>query len=278
VRISGRGNIKSIGDITVPDFRGFRVFAPKARESMNVERRRVGGEKTFDLVLVPESPGDRVIPAFEFSYFDPAKESYVTLSSDPIDIKVLPGDVASLNAGAPTSPGIEPARTDIRYIKREEISRGTLAISHGGAAGFLMMYVPAIAGIVGLIVSVQRRRALVSGKGAMRRAHREAKVDFRKARALADGETGVPEGAGLAARAVRTYLSALTGTSETLIDRSRVISVSGIGETTKSEIADLLDTLDRIRFAPIGADAAEVRDLIDKAETLLKTAHEERSK
>jgi hypothetical protein len=73
-------------------------------------------------------------------------------------------------------------------------------------------------------------------------------------------------------------MAALAGTSEALIDRGRIASISGIGETTRSEIADLLDDLDRIRFAPIGADAVTVRALVDHAESLLKAAHRESCK
>ncbi len=278
VRISGRGNIKSIGDITVPDVEGFRVFAPKARESKDVEGLEVGGEKIFDFVLVPERPGDEVIPEFEFSYFDPRKEAYVTLRSDPINLKVLGGDDASLTGAAGTSPGGQAARKDIRHIKRVEISRDSLAISGGGVLGFLMTYVPALVGIVGLIVSLERRRAAISGKGAVRRAFKSAKVDLRKAAGMATEDGRVAESAGLAVKAVRAYMAGVAGTSETLVDRDAVLSAAGIGDTTKSGIAALLDALDRIRFAPAGADSTEVASLVDRAQSLLKAAHAEWSK
>ncbi len=278
VRISGRGNIKSIGDITVPELEGFRVFAPKARETTDVDGLQVGGEKVFDLVLVPERPGDQVIPEFEFSYFDPRKEAYVTLHSDPISLKVLSGDDMFLSGAAGTSPQVQAARRDIRHIKRVEISQNSLVASGRSVPGFLMAYVPALVGIVGLIVSVRRRRAAISGKGALRRAHRSAMLDLKHARGMAAGDDRLGESAGLAAKAVRTYMAGIAGTSEALVDRNTMSSMAGIGEATKAGIADLLDALDRIRFAPVGANPAEVADLVNRAESLVKAAHAEWSK
>jgi hypothetical protein len=275
VTIRGRGNIKSVGDIAVPEIQGFRVFAPKAKESSDVDGLKVGGEKTFDLVLVPESEGAKSIPEFEFSYFDPGKEAYCTLHSDPIRINVLPGDGGALASATGAAPGLPGARRDIRYIKRTAISRDSLAISGMGLPGFLIMYGPALVGLVGLIVSIERRRAAVSGKGAARRAYRSARLELKRGRDLAGQAGGVAEAAGLAARAVRLYAAAMAGTSEALIDRARLLSIAGIGQATKSDMADLLDLLDRIRFAPVGAESAEVLRLIDRAESLLKAAHSE---
>jgi len=88
VKISGRGDIKSIRDLAVPEFEDFRIFAPKARESADVQRLRVGGVKTFDLVLVPQRPGKYNLEGFSFSYFDPDLGEYISTTADPIEIEV----------------------------------------------------------------------------------------------------------------------------------------------------------------------------------------------
>jgi hypothetical protein len=151
-------------------------------------------------------------------------------------------------------------------------------VSGKGVPGFLITYVPALVGIVGLIVRVQRRRAAISGKGAIRQAYRSAVLELKRAGRLAAGGDRMAESAGLAAKAVRAYLAGIAGTSEALVDRDTVSSVAGIREVTKSDIADLLDALDRIRFAPVGADSAEVANLVDRAQSLLKAAQAEWSK
>ncbi len=47
------------------------------------------GEKDFEFLLIPRAPGKVTLPPLEFSYFDPVKKSYVTKTTDPIDITVL---------------------------------------------------------------------------------------------------------------------------------------------------------------------------------------------
>jgi hypothetical protein len=273
VVISGRGNLKSIGDIEVPPLEGFRVFAPKAKESTDVVRSEVGGEKTFDLVLVPEMPGEEVIEGFEFSYFDPDREQYVTRTSEPIAIKVLPGEEV---AGAPlTGSGVEGqvARREIRYIKRTGVERDGLSLPDSGFTGIALKYAPLFLGVAGLIVSLGRRRAAVSGKGALNRAYKAAIRQLKVARAAPADPEGLAEVSGIAARAVRAYLAAATGTSEAVIDQNSILAMNGIDEGTRAELADLLASLDRIRFAPLTAGAAGAADLIDRVQTLLRKAH-----
>jgi hypothetical protein len=50
------------------------------------------GEKLFEWIVVPASPGVQTIPPFEFSYFDPQTAAYRTLSTLPLPLEVLPGD------------------------------------------------------------------------------------------------------------------------------------------------------------------------------------------
>jgi hypothetical protein len=271
VRISGRGNIKSIGDIQMPEPDGFRVFTPKAKESVDVKGSQVGGEKVFELVLVPERPGEQVIDGLEFSYFDPEREEYVTRRSAPITISVLPGDDHLAAGRSGGSPEAMVTRRDIRHIKRAAIARDGLAISERGVSGVVFTYLPVLMAVAGLIVSVQRRHAAVSGKGALSRAYKTALTEIKQAGDAAGRGMGTADAAGRAARAVRSYLAVRAGTTEALIDRDAILSMTAIAEDLRSDVSDLLGSLDRIRFAPVAVEGAEVMELIARARSLLAT-------
>jgi hypothetical protein len=275
VRISGRGNMKSIGGIETPELEGFRVFAPKARESVNMEMSQVGGEKVFDLVLVPERPGEQTIEGFTFSYFDPRKEEYVTLVSNPISVTVLPGDetLASSVPGGSVDGAV--AHKDIRHIKRVRIAQNSLTLSGGGLRAIMMSYAPILAVVVGLIVSLQRKRAAISGKGAAKKAYKSSMADLRTARKMATMDGVAGDASSLTTKALRSYLAARSGRSESLIDEHVVASLDGLNVDTRTDIAGLLGALDRTRFAPGGAGAAEVGGLIDRAESLMRTLNTE---
>jgi hypothetical protein len=270
VKISGRGDIKSIRDLEVPEFQDFRVFAPKARESADVQRLRVGGVKTFDLVLVPQRPGKFTLEGFEFSYFDPELGEYVTETADPIEIEVGEGEEA-LTGIIPGGAGqVGMARRDIRHIKREEVSRNQLRVSTGGAAGLLMKYLPIAVALAGILVAVRRRRAEIAGKGVVRRARKTAARDLKRAGMLAREPGGAAEAAAITARAVKSYLGARTGIGEGLIDRGIVASIEAIPDDLKSRIADLIEELDKTRFAPGQSGAGEIGGLVDRAGDLIR--------
>jgi hypothetical protein len=270
LRIRGRGNIKSIGDISVPEFEGFRVFAPKARESTDVEQLLVGGEKVFDLVLVPQRPGEYTLDGFKFSYFDPEMAGYMTSAARPVDIKVLPGDEA-LAAALPGRTADSPvARQDIRHIKRHVISGDELGLSIEGVNGLLLRYMPIVIAVLGLAVSIQRRRAVITGKGAARRAFRGLMRNLKVAQNMITKDERVGDASGVAARAIRSYMAARIGVSEAGVDENLISSTPNISRDLRTQINDTLVNLDRIRFAPVSADRTEVEQLLERAGGLLK--------
>jgi hypothetical protein len=270
VKISGRGDIKSIRDLAVPEFEDFRVFAPKARESSDVQRLRVGGVKTFDLVLVPQRPGRFTLEGFTFSYFDPEIGGYITETGSPIEIEVEEGD-ETLTGIIPGGAGqVGVARRDIRHIKRIDISGNQLRLSMEGAAGLLMKYLPVVIALAGIVVSIRRRRAEVTGKGVARKALKAAVKDLKRAGTLARDPGGAAGAAAVTARAVKSYLGARMGISEGLIDRNAIASIEAVPDDLKSRVADLIGDLDKVRFAPGESGAGDLGDLVDRAGDLIR--------
>ncbi|MGD8628892.1 MAG: BatD family protein [bacterium] len=270
VKISGRGDIKSIRDLAVPEFEDFRVFAPKARESADVKGLRVGGVKTFDLVLVPQRPGKFTLDGFTFSYFDPDLGKYITETADPIEIEVGEGDEAltGIIPGGAGQVGI--AHMDIRHIRRDEISGNELRLSVGGAPGLLLRYLPVIIALVGIVVSIRKRRAEVAGKGVVRKALKAAMKDLKAAGVLARDPARAAEAAGMTAKAMKSYLGARMRIGEALVDHKALASITAIPDDVKSRVTDLIGDLDKVRFAPGERGAGEITDLVDSARELIR--------
>ena len=117
IDIKGNGNIKlvDIPEVKLPP--GFEKYDPKISEQIN-RTGKIGGKKTIEYLIVPRTPGDKQIPGIAFSFFNPDKKSYVTLSSNPYTIKVAQGervfepDISGLN-----KEDIKLLSKDIRYIK-----------------------------------------------------------------------------------------------------------------------------------------------------------------
>jgi hypothetical protein len=268
VRVQGQGNIKSIGDIPLPKFDGFRVFAPKARDSVRVEAGRIGGAKIFELVLVPERVGTLPLGGFGLVYFDPAKGSYVRTEAEPVEISVLEGDESTMRALAASGERPVPRR-DIRHIRRPSRIGDDLSVVPAGGAGVAVRLAPAFIGLAGVVVAVRRRRMAASGKTRVRKASRALARDLDSAKAVLARE-GAAAASATVSRAIRAYIAHRKGMSESLVDAACLLSTPEVSEDSRSRVAELLAALDQARFAPVGSAEAGMKNLIDQAAAAMR--------
>ncbi len=116
--ISGTGNIKllNIPEVKLPT--GMEKYDPQVKQDIT-RKDVVSGKMDIEYLIVPRIAGTKSIPPIEFSYFDPQKKSYETLSSPEYKIKIDQGNtVASY-----TSSGKEDIKVldnDIRFIKTSD--------------------------------------------------------------------------------------------------------------------------------------------------------------
>jgi BatD DUF11 like domain len=103
--VSGRGNFDRVGAPVLEDERGWHKYPPSSKFAKDDEVG-ISGTKTFETVLSPNEK-KQTLPVMEFAYFDPVKEQYVTLRSDPLAISVQGGTVAAASPAA-VSPGSTP--------------------------------------------------------------------------------------------------------------------------------------------------------------------------
>jgi len=78
----------------------------------------LSGIKSFEQVIIPQNHEIRMLPPFQFSFFDPSQKSYRTLSGPAIPLSVRP----TASATAPVSTNVAasqnaPATDDILHIK-----------------------------------------------------------------------------------------------------------------------------------------------------------------
>src|SRR6266478_2017473 len=105
--IAGRGNFDRVNAPVVEDERGWHKYPPSSKFKQDDEVG-ISGTKTFETVLSPDEK-KQALPVLAFSYFDPAKEQYVTLRSEPIAITVQGGAAATQNVAA-SQPASSPAK------------------------------------------------------------------------------------------------------------------------------------------------------------------------
>ena len=92
-----------------------KVNFPPDFEVYDVKTTDVAGGKVFEYPFIPRSHGDFIIDPVEYSYFDINSKKYVTLKSQPLEIKVEKGtDSGAEAAGQLVQQGV--ARKDVRNV------------------------------------------------------------------------------------------------------------------------------------------------------------------
>jgi hypothetical protein len=126
VTISGAGNLETMPDPVWTEGPEWRAFDSKATVNAQFVDGRLQGSRTYERVLLPTEGGELLLPAIEFSYFNPETGSYETKSTEPIIINVTGEAGASAPAApAPLDPGtntpqntaVAPANPALRPIK-----------------------------------------------------------------------------------------------------------------------------------------------------------------
>jgi hypothetical protein len=104
VNVKGIGNIRQIPDLKIEDIDGVKVYQDKPVLDIQKNVSAVTGTKTMKWAIVPEKAGEVEIPAFFLSYFDPAKQAYIELKTEPMLINVAAApekDRSSLSTDIP---------------------------------------------------------------------------------------------------------------------------------------------------------------------------------
>jgi BatD DUF11 like domain len=91
--IAGRGNFDRVTAPVIEDERGWHKYPPSSKFKQDDEVG-ISGSKTFETVISPNEK-KQSMPVLAFSYFDPVKEQYVTLRSEPIPVTVQGGAAAT---------------------------------------------------------------------------------------------------------------------------------------------------------------------------------------
>ena len=273
-KISGAGNVKSVGKPVIAELPDFRTYSSGSSENVSKKNYRVQGSKTYEEVLIPKKAGKYTVPPVEFSFFDPKAKSYKTLKSDPFLLTVLPPSQDSpVEIAQLSRQEIGRAAKDIRYIK---LSAGEL--KNGGKNLYqkplflLLQLVPLLA----LVVSwrYQREREKIHsdiGYARQRRAHKVARKRLKGAsRLISEGSSGefYCEVARASLQFVGDKLN-LPGYGLTKDQIEDHLSGRGVDREKIDRFTKLLDSCDFGRFAPGSSSAEEMKGFLKQAEKII---------
>jgi len=259
LRVSGRGNFDRMTAPVLKDPTGWRPYPPSSAFKADDE---IGysGTKTFEMAVVPEARKTEM-PVFQFTYFNPLTEKYVTLASESAALVVeagvalaAPPKVSANPSEAPTPPVPAPVKPEdivgLRYDRDAPRDFTPLHVRREfwyaqGAMGFVLL------GFLGLRL---RRAPDIAARAAaqLRREKAAALVRLRSA------ELGRVEFFETAARVAQIETALSTGRSAASIDAATVRASSPLSEEGKAVIDDIFAARAELLYAGGGGEERQV--------------------
>ncbi len=92
INISGNGNIQMINAPEIQWPQGLESFESKSTENIDKTAVPMNGSKIYTFPFAAKQAGNYIIPPVNFSYFDIKTNSYKTIATKPVTIKVEKGN------------------------------------------------------------------------------------------------------------------------------------------------------------------------------------------
>lgn len=265
VKVEGRGNLAAIGEPKAKWPETVELYDSKGQ----AKSVKGVGEKVFEIVLVPRAPGKIILPALEFSFFDPEKKRYVTQATEPIPVNVLPGTGApgpqnprSSGEAQPAGAPPKPEKEELRELK----APGTMASDRP-----VLSWISWGAVILGILLALwmgidTATRALAKrrGSGAGRIRDPKGSPSLKRFEALREQAKKAKHDAGFAASDLHRAYENLNGAVFDSLDEAFDVGArslpradlgrllcqeQGLAEPLWERISKLLEFSETVRFA-----------------------------
>jgi hypothetical protein len=189
VLLSGRGNVKRIPDLKLPELEKIKVYADQPVLMEETDARGLAGSKTMKWALVPEKEGEYRIPPLSISFFDIESEQYRVLESPALSMSVLPVENARTQISQDVLKGHK--RDGSRKQEVKELGQDILPVHTslkdlhpgarpgiGGVVFWAILMIPFFAYAVTFFIQKFHRKTTMSVAAA--RARKAAKTLIRE--------------------------------------------------------------------------------------------------
>ena len=270
VTVSGSGNLELLNmpaPVFPPDF---EVYDPKVTSNVDANSQGMKGTRKAEYLVIPRRAGDFGISPMTFSYFNPAKQQYVTLKSEQLNVKVHKGSGDESEEGGVFTSNQENIKylgKDIRHIKIGAPGLKPVDQHFFASIGYFAILLGLLVVFLVLLLLVRKRRqfkqdvVLVRNKKATKVAKGRLK-QARKYFEANDQDRFYEE----MSQALWGYISDKLGIERSVLsmDTAReAMMAKGIAGEVADEFVETLNTCEFARFAP-GDAASKMEGLYEK--------------
>jgi hypothetical protein len=252
--ISGRGNFDRMNGPALEDESGWHKYPPSSKFKQD-DDVGISGEKTFESVIAPNEK-KTAVPPLTFAYFDPIKENYVTLRSEPVPIQVEGGAATAPTVATAPAAATTPAATPAPAAKPADILYQLNDL--GRVRSFAPIYtrpifwIAQIAPLIGLLgfAGWKIRQTKIGNREVQRVAalqHESAEL-LRKLRR----ELSPQEYFSNASRVARVKTALAKNIDPNAVDAETVAKVFDLGEKERAQLRTLFERSDELRYSGSG--------------------------
>ena len=261
--IAGRGNFDRMNAPELSDERGWHKYPPSSNFKQD-DDVGISGTKSFELVVSPNEKLTTIAPLV-FSYFDPAKDRYITLQSEAMPITVEGNAQAAPAAGAATGAAVAPNLAGPQKpqdILHQINERGKIVHTFAplyARAGFWLAQLFPLALALGLLGwKVQSIRA--SNRAALRAAQLQHEKD-ELLRKLRRKQLAPRDYFSDASRVVQLKTALKENNIEpATVDAETAARVFGLDPEQSERMRRLFAKNDELRYSGVGGDGALTSD------------------
>lgn len=283
VTVSGKGNLKlfEIPEVVTPS--ELEKYQPTRKENVRITGNTMTGSISETYTIVPQFRGKYKIPNASFSYFDPNKKKYFTLTSQDLYVDVIEGKDITLNNNSNTNstnktevkkvpeinnPGVISSK-NFKFIEtRTEFQPAKTEDFYSSNLFYILLLVPYLAIPAGIIISNRKeaRRKDVRGN-KLRKAEKLAKKYLVEASKKVGNKEAFYEAL---QRALHNYLKAKLGIETADISKEKIaelLSEKKVDDTIVNEFIAILQHADFARYTP--ATDLQIKEEYNRAKEII---------
>ncbi len=284
LRIEGTGNLPLVTTPKIGLPTSFEQYDTKSSDDMAVWGGSMRGHKQYEYPFIARAEGNFDIAPVQFTYFDPAKGEYKTLSSQPFKLNVgADGSSASTSdlavVSGVTKQELKILDSDIKHIFTEigdVESSNSFVIS---SPIYWLLYALFIAVFVGALVYLNRRIKQMRDMVAMRnkRANKVALKRLKTARGfMLEGRTNAFYSEMI--KVIMGYIGDKLNIGVSALTKDRIqseLTSAGVASEDVDQLLKILSDCEYSQYAPTeGVQMATIYqsmlDLIGRIENSLK--------
>lgn len=269
LRISGSGNLKLIKLPELELSNSMEVYDPERKENIQTTASGMQGSIEQTYTILPQKPGKYPIGPITFSYFDPSSETYKTLRSEELQLKVEPSATISSTSGSRSTETSRNVLVEVEQFKFISLKTKLNDIKPKQAYLYktwywILLLLPIIAIPILILIGRWRNLSLAdTEKNSLREADKLARRYLGKAKKKQDDKEAFYEALELA---LHNFLKAKLNIHTNDISKEQITVLLEEKNVTKegiSKLMELLTSCEMARYASSSVATTEVN--YDKA-------------